>query len=229
MLLLVTSSLFAQLPEMLIEPLVKTKLFEKYDGSIWKQRKFIESKISNENIGDFIVNLRYNIYTDAMEFSNNSKELYTLKENIDTTIKLEDDEYHYCEFKTERGQNRSGYYILVELNDSYRVYKKYRVEITKVSKASYSGIVVASSNSLGSIHLKTTYYIEENGAVMGLPTEKKEILAILDNESEVLKKLMKKEKLRMKKEEDVLRVVSQYNTMRKSNDSSKSLLVNRKF
>ncbi len=227
-----SSILLAQLPTSIIEPIDENTSYENYIGSIWKNRKFKNSKTSNPELGDHTAELRYNVFTDDIEYLElNTKALFRIKPDINNRIQIEHEEYYYCFFKTQRGQNRKGYYVLVELNDAYRVYKRYTLSITnyEAGNNSFTGFALSTSKNEGTIKLIVTYYIEEDGKVMEIPVNKKELLALIDDDTAHLKEFIKKEKLKTKKEDDLLRVVAKYNAKQKSGGNiSKSLLTNRR-
>ncbi|KAA1243702.1 hypothetical protein [Aquimarina sp. RZ0] len=209
-LLISTPIVFAQLPESLITPIEKIKKFEGYDGYIYKNMSYKDSKVINEKIGTFSSKLKYNIYTDAIELSIDSQ-LYELKKTPETHVVIKNDYYYYCNFKDQLDRIKSGYYVLVELTNNYRIYKKYTLKIDDPEK---SKIIKNSSSNAGTIKLIKTYYLEKNGIINILPTDKKTILITFSDKKKELEKYMKKEKIRLKKEEDLMKLVAKYNALK---------------
>lgn len=221
--LLISPLLFAQLPQSLLKPITRVTTFDEYDGSIHKSLKYKDASVIDEKSGTFDTKLRYNAYTDALEFKK-SNDLFELLKSPTSHARINGDYYYYCNFKTQRGLKKSGYYVLVELNEKYRIYKKYSVEITKPDpKGSVSG-----TSSPGKVRIRTKYFLEEHGIIMELPMNKKEILAALSDKEEELKKYIKKNRIKVRKEEDLVRLVSRYNALKNTDgNSSRSLLSNR--
>jgi len=170
--LLTCSVIFAQLPQDMLNSSKKITKFEKYAGSIYSNKEFQKSNIVYKNEKSFDLPLNYNIYTDAIEYEKNL-DLFEIAKDPATFAQINGDYYYYCDFKTNRGQSRKGYYVLVEANESYRIYKKYEVEITDpAEKESMPG-----NFTMGKIKLVTTFYQEKNDVISDLPMNKKDILA----------------------------------------------------
>ncbi|MFD2564109.1 hypothetical protein [Aquimarina rubra] len=222
--LLFSPILFAQLPQSLMEPAKIVTTFDEYDGSVYKNFRYKDASVIDENSGTFDTKLRYNTYTDALELEK-GEDLFQLVKNPTSHARIDGDYYYYCNFKTQRGLKRPGYYVLVELNDKYRIYKKYDLKIKKPSKNG-----AASGNATpGKLSIETKYFLEERGVIMELPMNKKEILATLSDKEDELKKYIKKERIKVKKEEDLIRLVSRYNALKTTDGSnSRSLLTTRK-
>ncbi|UZO81189.1 hypothetical protein NBT05_01640 [Aquimarina sp. ERC-38] len=212
----------AQLPQSLIEPTKKVVMFEEYEGSIYNSLKFSNASVIDEKSGTFEAKLRYNIYLDIIEHKNENG-LYKLVTSPTTHARIDNNYHYYCEFRNQRGLKQSGYYILVELNERYRIYKKYDLDIRNPVKKS------ASINVLepGKIRKEVTYYLEERGTIMELPVDKKEMLAVFSDKADDLKSYMKSEKIKLRKEEDLVRLVSRYNSLKSDgNLPARTLLSN---
>ncbi len=221
--LTISSTLLAQLPRSLLKSTEKVTTFDEYDGSMYMKARYKESSIINEQTGTYDVKLKYNIYTDALELTQGSK-LYEIVKSPTLHARIDDDYFYYCDFKNQRGLNRSGYYILVELNDKYRIYKKLTLKITEPEKKQHVNNGIAEAGELRSI---TSYYIEEDGVIVQLPLNKKDILAIFTDKGPELKEYLKKEKIRLRKEEDLIRFVARYNALKSAGGNpSQSLLTN---
>ncbi|MHA7056016.1 hypothetical protein ACWGOQ_0002265 [Aquimarina sp. M1] len=219
--LLFSPFLFAQLPQSLVEPAEKVTMFYEYDGSVYKNFRYKDASIIDEKSGTFDTKLRYNTYTDALELEKGDN-LFQLVKNPTSHARIDGDYYYYCDFKSQRGIEKSGYYVLVELNDRYRIYKKYNLKIREPNKNG-----AANGNATrGKLSIQTKYFLEERGVIMELPMNKKEILAALSDKEDELKKYMKKEGIKVKKEEDLIRLVSRYNALKTTDGSrSRSLFV----
>ncbi len=221
--LTVSSISFAQLPKNLLNDIQKDYTYSEYTGSIYMNLSYKESSVIHEKSTTYHAKLRYNIHEDAMEYKEKSN-LYELIKNQTTHVRIDDNYFYYCDFKNQRGHNKSGYYILVELTNLYSIYKK----ITLSMENSVNQRVIGNaSNEPGKIVQNITYYIEEEGVIMELPLNKKEMLATFSDKENELKEYLKKEKIRLKKEEDLIRFVARYNALKSSNpNSSNSLLTN---
>ncbi len=212
---------YAQLPQNMLTPTEGIADYEEYEGSLYLKAQYKEASIIDEKLGTIDAKLKYNIFTDALEYKEGSN-LYNIYKAPTVHARIDGDYFYYCEFKNTRGVDRSGYYVLVELNDQYRIYKKYTLRIKDPISNE-----MTHTHYPGELRTLTTYYLEENNVILELPMNKKELLASFSDKQEDLKSYLKKEKIRFKKEEDLIRLVSRYNAL-KSNDSTRtrSLLSN---
>ncbi|WP_130284720.1 hypothetical protein [Aquimarina brevivitae] len=220
---LFTASGMAQLPQELLTATEKTTVFDSYVGSIYSNDDYQGATVVAEKTGTFKVPVRYNIFNDAIECEDGSQ-LYELAKTPTTHVRIGDDYFYYCKFKSERGFNKEGYYVLVELTDFYRVYKKYELDVTE-AKAMDANTGAAQ---IAKIETRETYFLEENGTIVELPTNKKDLLAVFSDKEEALKEYMKEERIKPKKEEDLLKFVAKYNGLRNLDaNPTRSLLSNR--
>ncbi len=219
--LIISSTLLAQLPRNLLKSTERVSTFDEYDGSLYMKARYKESSVIDEKAGAFDAKLKYNIFTDALEYNQGSKLFEVLKS---TTIhaRIDGDYFYFCEFKTPRGLKREGYYVLVELNDRYRIYKRFTLDIKEPTKNTLTQIGEA-----GVLKMITTYYLEEDGMIVELPMNKKQMLATFSDKEDELKAYLKKESIRLRKEEDLIRLVARYNALKSTDSSpSQSLLSN---
>jgi hypothetical protein len=221
--MIASSTLFAQLPQSLLTPTTKISTYQEYDGSIYMTSRYKESSIIDEKSGTFDARLKYNIYSDALEYSPKS-ELYEVVKSPTIHARIDGDYFYYCEFVNQRGNSRDGYYVLVELTDGYRIYKKFTLKIKDPEDKGSISIGIAEP---GTLRMITSYYLEESGVIMELPMNKKDMLAAFNDKENELKGYLKKEKIRLKKEEDLIRLVARYNALKSSDSNpSRSLLSN---
>ncbi|WP_025740979.1 hypothetical protein [Aquimarina pacifica] len=224
---LISTTLVAQLPRNLLVSTEKITMYDEYEGSIYMKSRYKESSVIDEKSGTFDAKLKYNVYSDALEFTTPSNELFAITQSPTIHARIDGDYFYYCNFKNQRGMNKDGYYILVELNDRYRIYKKLTTDI--IDPVAQTSMVKKSTDGedVGKVKIATTYYLEESGVIMELPMNKKEMLAAFNDKENELEQYLKKEKLRLRKEEDLIRLVARYNAL-KSSDSgiSRSLLSN---
>ncbi|SHI81485.1 hypothetical protein [Aquimarina spongiae] len=220
---LISPALFAQLPRSLMTSSEKITLFDEYDGTMYMKSRYKESSVIDEKSGTYDTKLKYNIYTDALELVQGSK-YYEVVKSKTIHARIDGDYFYYCEFKNQRGLIRDGYYILVEMNDKYRIYKKLNLDIKDPEKRERVNSGIAEP---GELRTRVTYFIEEEGTIVELPTNKKDMLATFSDKEQELGQYLKKEKIRLKKEEDLIRFVARYNALKSSEaNPSQKLLSN---
>ncbi|WP_299432360.1 hypothetical protein [uncultured Aquimarina sp.] len=223
LLFLTTSTLLAQLPQELLKTIQETKVFDSYTGSMYTPKEYQNASIIAEKKGTYDAPIRYNIFNDALEYAEGSK-LYEIIKTPTTHVRIENDYFYYCTFKNERGLRRRGYYVLVDQNEQYRIYKQYNLKITEPKTMDAN----TGSAQIGKIKKIETYYLEENGSIIKLPPKKSDLLAVFSDKKDELKKYIKKEKLKVKKTEDLIKLVSKYNALKNIDATpSQSLLSNR--
>ena len=221
-LLISSSSLLAQLPNSLIEPAPMSPPFEEYEGSIYQNLRFENASVVDEKSGTYDVKLRYNIFTDVLEYKRGDK-IFNVIKKPSIHCRIGDDYYYYCDFKTLRGMKKPGYYVLVELNERYGIYKKPTLQFVEPKQKASAFEVIEP----GKIRSSIAYFLEEKGVLMSIPMDKKEILVAFDDKKDELKSYMKSEKIKLKKEEDLIRLVSRYNSLKMDTDyPTRSLLSN---
>ncbi|AXT61171.1 hypothetical protein D1816_12710 [Aquimarina sp. AD10] len=215
--LITTTISFAQLPKNLLIPSKENYTYDEYDGSIYMKSRFKESSVIDEKSSSYDAKLKYNILDDAIMHSSNSG-IYELAKTPTIHARIDGDYFYYCNFKNQRGLNRDGYYILIELTDQYRIYKRLTLDITDPEE---KGPVSSGITAPGNVKTITTYYIEESGIIMELPMNKKGLLATFSDKQNELKEYIKKGKIRVRKEDDLIRLVARYNAL-KSDETSQN-------
>ncbi len=215
-----SSTLFAQLPNSLIAPLTETENYEDYKGSIFTTSNFQDASVIHEKSGTFDAKLRYNILNDAIEFESKSGIVEITKDPTVHT-RIDNDYFYYCNFKNELGVNNSGYFVLVELTDRYRIYKKHALRFQEPQEST-----LTTEKVKGRITVLTTYYLEESGVIVKLPKNKRSMLATFSDKEDELKQYIKKAKIRLGKEEDLIRFIARYNALKSSDSVPTSLIGN---
>ena len=213
----------AQLPAQLLNPTEKTTIFESYVGTIYAHKEYLNSNTIDEKTGTYNALLRYNIFSDVIEYKNASN-LYEITKTPSTHVRIGEDYFYFCQFKNERGFNKEGYYVLTELNDNYRIYKKYDLEITEAKEMDGNH----GASQVGKIQIVESYFFEENGIIIELPDNKKELVAVFSDKEEELKEYVKNEKIKPRKQEDLIKFVAKYNALKNLEiNQPQSLLSNR--
>ena len=128
--LIISPILFAQTPQSLLKASKVVTIFDDYDGTIFNSFNYKNAIVIDEKSGTFDTKLRYNAYTDALELKQRGELLELIKKPT-LHARIDNDYFYFCEFKTSRGLKKHGYYVLVELSERYKVYKKYYPQADK--------------------------------------------------------------------------------------------------
>ncbi len=204
--------LLGQLPREYFQTSKQVTKFDEYDGSMYIYNKAKPAIVYKGDIESQEAKLKYNIYTDAFEHKDKSH-TYTVIKSSTIQITLDHEDFYYRDFKTKKQLNQSGYFVQLDKKKHYGLYKKYTIEITK-PKSSY---VMSEAPTPGKLKTIISYYLEENDIILELPINTKKFLSLLNTKSKEVKEYMKKEKLKLKREEDLIKILSYYATIQPQN------------
>jgi len=181
----------------------------KYQGSPYLDKEFILGKVILNNSKIINTGLRYNAYSDNFEFYN--KDVIMSLSKIDgTKIILTGKTFVLRSLKSENSTSKNYYQELTE-NGRLRLYKKYYKKFVeaKKSKSSYG------SDKPAKFELITSYFFEKSGSkdLELFKLKKKDILLLMKDKSSDIKKYLKNEKLKLSKEQDLVKLFDYYNSL----------------
>ncbi len=184
------------------------------NGTPYETEKFVRGtavETISENSGDFY--MRYNIYNDAIEIKRNPQDKVATNliksENIYATINNK--RYDYRSYLDRNNKRKSGYFILISSKGDDKLYLKKNKKFvpTKVSKEAYVKDTPAQFKD------DNNYYFEIKNTLVLIPQKKKVFLKQFLDDEELLSKFLKKEKINLKKQEDLIRLLNYYSTIKK--------------
>ncbi|MFC5047258.1 hypothetical protein ACFSTE_07955 [Aquimarina hainanensis] len=155
--------------------------------------------------------LRYNAYSDEIELKEDLKstKINSVTKNENIYISLNDKEYHFKDFTTEKGKAESGY--LTKKNDLYSRLQKDYIPVKKATTPFYSDTPAQFKDV-------KSYFLEVNGKTKEITLNKNKIAAIFPStHKKTLTDFIKKEKLKFKKEDDIVKLITFYNTLKSDN------------
>ena len=173
-------------------------------GSEYFNEKFkpADVKYFNKNLNQNIF-LRYNAYSDELEFTNNPKTQSSdkiLMKNINISCQIGGEKYIYTDYIIENDSRKKGYLIELFSGKKYVLYEK------KMK------IFMEGSNAKTSLERsfpprfveKHKYFISKNNTTkMEVKLNKKSIIDFLDVEEKLIKKIIKDRKLKFKQSSDL--------------------------
>ncbi len=175
-------------------------------GSPFLNKDFQQGEVSTTSNTAFNnVLLRYNIYEDEMEFEAEDKKTFYLEKSTIKNVKIGDSEFIYKAYASNNKLGRS--YFEVLLRGKATLLKQYRVvfEAAKLPKA-YEDATPAQFKTS-----KSEFYIafgdEEANRISGF----KELLDLLPDKKMEVAEFLKKNKLTLGKQEDIIQVIQFYN------------------
>lgn len=150
--------------------------------------------------------LRYNIFTDEMEYVNNNN-VYNLNKSENKVI-------DFFEIKTKYGVfnlNNELNYLMIINNGKNSVLSKQHVMFDEGKKAVTQFDVKVPPKF---IRQKDEYYIAFNNTnLVSVPKSKKAFYKLFKDKASVMKKYVSQEKLSHKKIDDLVKIVEYYNSL----------------
>jgi len=181
------------------------------NGTPYGSEEFILGKaydILTQNNGDFY--MRYNIYNDAIETKTNlyDKNATDLIKSENIYVKINDNRYHFRGYIDGEGKHKSGYFILISSRGTNRLYLKKNKKFIYKREATnpYESEVPASFKDYDE------YYFEINNSLIIIPEKKKTFLKQFPEKKNKLSNFFKKEKINLKKKDDLVRLLNYYST-----------------
>ena len=170
------------------------------EGSPYENETFVFGKAVSEkmNISSPYL-MRYNIYNDVIEVKDKDQ-LSGLKRTFDLYVILSNKEYHYAEYSDESNTLKKGYFILLYHGSNIEVFsrktQKYKEAVpTKNSFQAKQPAEFVNSEA---------FYMKQEGALLEIPTNKKELTGQFPEMEADLKKFMKANKISLKSENDLI-------------------------
>lgn len=151
--------------------------------------------------------LRYNIYTQQMQFINkNDTSAIGNPEDI-SSIEIDDHTFLYDEFVCENNVKRKGYLELL-VDGRCKLYLFRCISHRYVDECTEPGAEYVKEE----YYMTKRYFMSQNGgpAVL-LPDRKKELISMLDNENRDIKRYIKDNKIKLCNEDDLKELFSYYN------------------
>ncbi|NMR35981.1 hypothetical protein HIO71_17520 [Chryseobacterium aquaticum] len=174
----------------------------KYDdilGSPYSNQNFSKAKIAEDYE---MIQVRYNSYSDEVEFKNENGVMVLPKENKFSKIEILSPKQTLIFVNTKDDLN--GYFYEL-LNGKTSLYKKIKTKFIDVIPASSS---YASEKPATFKNLDPIYYIKTEKGFIKNPKNKKEIIEQLPEKKEVLNTFFSQNKIKFDKEEDLKKLVT---------------------
>ncbi len=189
-------------------------------GSVYIDDQFLPCKVyfDNDLVGDFYY--RHNAYNDEIEIKDTQfveeaeSSLATIKE-LKLVDPIGDKELSLKTYKNKQGEVRNGYLYLLTDGDNYKLFTKNNVKYTEGTHA-ISSMVRDTPNKFS--QFTEYYFVAKDGKVAEyISNRKNDFLKLLDKETrQDVQNFMKKEKINLKDEADLIAVFNHLNAMASS-------------
>lgn len=184
------------------------------EGSQYLNKEFVLARITSDD-GEKVYSIRYNAYLDIIELQNENRKIFSINksiENISITIINTGEMYELIEFQKNKSEAKKGYLIhLTPTTNTVKLFKRKKIKLTdaKPVSNSYDKPRPATYNKI-----PDQYYIKigEDKAVLA-SKKKKDILKLFPENSGVISDYIKSNKIKVSKEEDLLKLINFINTL----------------
>lgn len=160
----------------------------------------------NSRIDNFL--FRYNLYTQQMQFINNADTLaIAIPEEINN-LNIDDRTFIYSQYVCKNAQKK-GYFELLE-DGHCRLLKRWVILYHIIDEEKPEA---EKNNIEDDIFIRTTYYYFKLGdePAKKIPKRQKDILEYFGDKKQDVQKYMKNEGLKIKNEEDLIKIFAFYN------------------
>ena len=168
-------------------------------GNIYQEDQLIKSGVP----------MRFNAYADEIEIKEKpSDQTYSaLVKDPSIFVKMGMDLYVLVPYK---GSNeKGGYFNVLYDGTTYDLYKKSKATFREGVKSE----TTYGRNTPPSFVKTTTYYLVEDGTFLEMPSSKSKILKMMDSKGSEMKAFIKKNKLDLNKERDLINAIMYFDSL----------------
>lgn len=178
-----------------------------YNGSPYQQDLFYPGTITLKNGTSFDkIALRYNVYNDQFEFDKDGKQMAISNPQGIAMISLNHQSFIFDTYISESGSKRG--YLEKVIEGPYTLYIKHRVLLRKGEE---SGAYQAATNPTF-VGQKPDHFISFEGSEIIRIKNTDDLLNSIPGIESAIKKYTGKKKLKLKKDEDFINLVTYLNT-----------------
>ena len=180
----------------------REEFVQKTEGSPFLNEEFTEGEVITERGTFNPLRMRYNVYTDAIQFDLGNQMLYLDPQPLIKQVKLNGMTFKVKEYPFQSAVRRG---FLEELAvGRYSLYAKKNISLRKAEPPK---ALQSEGTPPKLIMLSDTYFLEMPDDELVKVKDLKDVLSQLDGAEEI-KDFIKKEKLSNKKQEDLVRLVN---------------------
>lgn len=179
-------------------------------GSSYIDENYVEAEIFNV---EEVAQIRYDAFLDEMDVKTEEGSRY-LKKELNTLITfIKEDKVYTVSNYDDVGVTKTGYFVVLVRDDAKKlsllVQEKIILKEEVKPKTNYDKYKPPTLK-----RLKDKIFVSlNNNPAMELSIRKKEILNIFSSKSKIVEKFAKENKLSFKKQEDLTKIFSYYNTL----------------
>jgi hypothetical protein len=185
---------------------------ENAEGSPYFNENFIKGSIFNGK--DLIkenVLLRYNIYADEIEIKKYDflpdDEISSLTKDPRFYVKILNNIFVFATY--QQSIEKGGYFKVIQPGKHYDLYKKIIIDFTPFKSAN----AIESEKPAAFKRTQDYYLVTKKGNFFKIPKRTSKIYTIMDGKEKKIKDFIKKNKLNLKIEKDLVQLVNYYNSI----------------
>ncbi|MAX71186.1 MAG: hypothetical protein CMC76_08815 [Flavobacteriaceae bacterium] len=180
------------------------------EGSPYVNDDFKMLKIDGFNV---VFQGRYNAYYDEMEIKLSDDKIVSLGNNSEyvVTFNSDDKTYKTYNISNDKDISKRSFLVVLEETENYSILKKESVKFySKIeSRSSYQSEIPAKFK-----REDDQYFVKYDNKVVSLPQKKKDFLDTFPEHSSKLKSYIKDNKLKLKHEEDLVKLTQYLITLK---------------
>ena len=185
--------------------------FSEIEGSPYLNEKLIGGMVKFTNGDSVNYFLRYDMYSDEMEYLDKTKLLTinkSLAQNLDH-LRLSNDNFVYKEFYIKKNKDEG--YLIRLVDDRCKLYKRLTIDFQNAAPTK-TGVHEGTPDAFVNKRVLWFYSID-NKPITFFSADNAGLKAIAGSHYEKLKSYTKKERLKIRKEEDLIRWFNYYNSL----------------
>ena len=164
-----------------------------------------------DKFGDMLFSARYNANLGQMQIKRKNDTIaLSNSEDLTITFALDKKVYKTYSYTNKEGVSKQGFLVVLKETDSLAVLKE---EIVKFYKRKSAVTSYDKEKPAEYKRLKDVYYYKLDNKVSPLPQKRKDFLKLFPQHSSELKDYIKKNKISLKKDEDLITLFEYINTL----------------
>lgn len=176
-------------------------------GSQYIDSDFQAAKVNN---GSQIFQIRFNAFTNVMEYKKDNEELILIKKD-NTLIQFNNGKtYELHTYKDKKGKEHDSYLVVIKKEPKASILKLEKVSFNEARSAAntYDTGSPAEYKKSGD-----TYFIKLGNEITELPTRTKEFTKLIPNKENEIKKFFKENKINFKDDSDLIKLTTFLNSI----------------
>lgn len=183
-----------------------TSVSSKIEGTPYLDESYTSAKVFFDNSNPAVVPMRYNVYQDFMEYTQNGQRL-ALDKNHVKKVKFGNQTFVVDKFEF-RGKETKGYLSVLDSGKAMLFAKKVVIFMDAKPGRALDGTDLPAQYSKSA----DAYYYKVGDGELKQVGNMKEMIASFPNKQEELKQFVKKEKISPRKEQELIKLIQFYNS-----------------